>query len=174
VDVILPKGTELTPELLQRIAAYNSTIGRAIRQRSIRRREVLLQSAKVLGVADTEEAEQAALEMGAPRAFLISKDPPLNPAEDGGADGGAEGEAAAAAAAAAEPEKHQLQLLMPGPNVRRRLRGFRSLAVLHKARAAQGEPPAAAAAGSAAGTSRSKAGSRRGGWGHAVRASVHV
>jgi hypothetical protein len=55
VDVILPKGTELTPELLQRIAAYNSTLGRALRQRSMKRREVMLQSAKVLGVAGNDD-----------------------------------------------------------------------------------------------------------------------
>jgi hypothetical protein len=202
--VILPKGTELTPDLLQRIAAYNSTIGRAIRQRSMKRREVLLQSAKVLGVADTQEAEQAALKMGAPRAFLISKTPTPNPntnptpaegapdAPDGpaAAAAGGPGEAAAQlpAAAAAEPEKHQLQLLMPGPNVRRRLRGFRSLAVLHKGRAAneglpqEGSAAAAAAGGGGSGgggsggaaavSGRSKSGGKKGGWGQAVLGGV--
>jgi hypothetical protein len=59
VDVILPKGTELTPELLQRIATYNSALGRALRQRSMKRREVMLQSAKVLGVAGDEQLGNA-------------------------------------------------------------------------------------------------------------------
>lgn len=51
--MLIPVGTQLTPQLLQRIAAYNSTLSRALRQRGMKRREVLLQ---VRGVA-WEEGE---------------------------------------------------------------------------------------------------------------------
>jgi hypothetical protein len=171
--VFVPKGTELNEELLQRIAAYNSTLLRSIRQRSVKRREVLLQGAKVLGVADSEGADKTALELNAPRAMAVTsgKEPPAADAAAADSGDGQPSEAAAADEAAAEPpaavaagpspEKHQLQLLMPGPSIRRRLRGFRSLAVLHKGSAGTGaagkgpptapEAPAAAAAPAAAG-----------------------
>lgn len=165
VDVILPKGTELTPELLQRIAAYNSTLSRALRQRSMKRREVMLQSAKVLGVVDADDADKSTLNLNIPRALAANvgasqqtlnhdgaEGPEGAAAGDGSAAGAEDGGPAGggAASAAPAPVEHQLQLLMPGPNIRRRLRGFRSLAVGSKAKPAAGAAEAGAAAGGAA------------------------
>jgi hypothetical protein len=122
----------------------------------------------LLHFADMDGADTTTLELNQPRAIVNVTDkqqaelsgaaaaaapaPALHDSQafDSAAEPPAAAEAPAAAGAAAAPATHQLQLLMPGPTIRRRLRGFRSLAVMPKAGAASGAPAAAAAAAAAA------------------------
>jgi hypothetical protein len=105
----------------------------------------LNQPRAIVNVTDKQQAELSAAAAAAAPAPALHDPQPTDPAAAPPA--AAEPQPPAGAAA---PTMHQLQLLMPGPTIRRRLRGFRSLAVIPKPGAASGAPAAAAAAAAGA------------------------